>query len=81
MYFLFSASLKLIQLVVIGLTVVYHHTTHQIYFSLRDMKNMLKRAQKKIGKKFLMPKNFFLFIKKYFIFSQLLKMLQMMKQF
>ena len=51
-FLLFSASLKLIQLVVIGLTVVYHHTTHQIYFSLRDMKNMLKRAQKKIGEKF-----------------------------
>ena len=68
MYFLFSASLKLIQLVVIGLTVVYHHTTHQIYFSLRDMKNMLKRAQKKIGKKFLMPKFFFYLLKNILFF-------------
>ena len=45
----FAASLKLIQLVVIGLTVVHHNTNHHLYFSLKDMKNMLKRAQKKIA--------------------------------
>ena len=68
----FAASLKLIQMVVIGkpqkivssclftifclhllciagLTVVYHHTNHHIHFSLKDMKNMLKKAQFKMA--------------------------------
>jgi hypothetical protein len=44
----FSATLKLIQLVVICLTVVSHKTKHNVHFTLKDMRTFLRRARSKI---------------------------------
>ena len=44
----FTPSIKLIQLVVIGLTVVSDQIRHHIYFSVKDIRNILHKAMKKI---------------------------------
>ena len=44
----FTPSMKLIQLVVIGLTVVEHQIKHQVHFTVKDMRHILKNAMVKI---------------------------------
>ena len=45
----FNTSMKLIQLVVIGLTVVSHQIKHHVHFTVKDMRNILKKAMFKIN--------------------------------
>ena len=45
----FNTSMKLIQLVVIGLTIVSHQIKHHIHFTVKDMRNILKKAMFKIN--------------------------------